>query len=108
TLLQFVRVMTERCPYDFVRVVLGSAEGDCLFVEVEDNDNLRFDLQDGIGRGQLALGLLGWELGENSFKARSLIFPWYEEDQVARQLFREICEKGVDSVQNEHARSKRS
>ena len=101
TLLQIIRLAAEDYALELTKVVLASAEGDVWFVEVIDGGSFRSQLEMAYRRGGIALGLLGWELEGERMQAKSMLFPWHQEDKKICGLFKRLCELGVDSVKTE-------
>ena len=56
-LIQLLRTLAHE--FEFVRVVMGSAEGEVRFIEVTDEAAFRLELRQAFEAGLLELGLLG-------------------------------------------------
>ena len=98
-LIQITRTLAH--DYDFVRVVLTSTQGDVpadvQFIEVSDGPEFRTELQQALGDGLTALGLLGWEYKDGALQSKGGLFPGHDES--LRELFEQVSEEGVDQVQ---------
>ena len=100
-LLQIIRVTAQNSKLDFARVVLASKAGGVWFVEVFEGPEFRAQLELACRKGYKPLGLLAWELDGKMIQAKSFLFPWHEEDEILCDLFRGLCEDGVDCVKEE-------
>jgi hypothetical protein len=100
-LFQIVQSVARTAPLEFMRVVLASADGEVEFLEVLENPAFRKELQEAYRRGLLPLGLLAWEMTAGSLQAKGTLFPWHRGDKTLEELFRRLCEDGVDHVKEE-------
>ena len=100
-LLQVIPAVAHSSYYQFVRVVLASTEGDVRFIEVSEGSEFRTQLEQVFQGGFLALGVLGWERGDEGWQAKSILFPWHEESQVLTELFERLCKEGVEQVRGD-------
>ncbi|MDA2926955.1 hypothetical protein MYX78_06940 [Acidobacteria bacterium AH-259-G07] len=98
-LIQIIRAVAQTAPYEFLRVVLASSQGEARFIEVSEDIRSRTELQYASREGLVALGLLGWELKGGMVQAKSMLFPWHRENRMLGELFDRLCEEGVDRVQ---------
>ncbi|MDA2938995.1 hypothetical protein MYX75_12130 [Acidobacteria bacterium AH-259-A15] len=55
-LIQVIRAVAQSAPYEFVRVVLASSDGDVRFIEVTEGLEFRAELEKRFHEGLLALG----------------------------------------------------
>jgi hypothetical protein len=96
-LLRVLKIVTEQTQYDFSRLVLASSEGDIQFLEVTETSKFRVELEEALGNGFLALGLLGWQMSEGTLQAHKLLFKWHTDPRL-KELFDRLCEVGAESV----------
>ena len=64
-------------------------------------DVLRAELQTAFRGDFLALGMLGWEVGEGTMQAKNLLFPWHRDNETLCELFERLCDEGAESVEQE-------
>jgi len=64
-------------------------------------DVLRAELQTAFCGDFLALGMLGWEVGEGTMQAKNLLFPWHRDNETLCELFERLCDEGAESVEQE-------
>ncbi len=91
-LLQLVRAAAAATPLEFMRLVLASSQGEVRFVEVTDKPEFRRELEAAFRENFQALGMLGWEVSEETVQAKNLLFPWHKDDETLRVLFDRLCD----------------
>jgi hypothetical protein len=96
--IQVIRTVARQVPFDCVRVVLASTEGDVRFLEVLENPVFRNELQDSLREGFLPLGMLGWEMTADTLQPKRKLFAWHRGDEALEQLFRRLSEDGFGGV----------
>ncbi len=84
-----------------MRLVLASSQGEVRFVEVTGGPEFRRELETAFREGFQALGMLGWEVNEETVQAKNVLFPWHRDDETLCQLFDRLCDEGVESVEQE-------
>ncbi len=100
-LIQIVRAAAAATPLDFMRLVLASSQGEVRFVEVTEGPEFRAELQTAFREDFQALGMLGWEVHEETVQAKNLLFPWHKDNETLSQLFDRLCDEGAESVEQE-------
>jgi len=99
-LLQLVRAAAAATPLEFMRLVMASSDN-VQFIEVTEGPELRAELQTAFRGDFLALGMLGWEVGEGTMQAKNLLFPWHRDNETLCELFERLCDEGAESVEQE-------
>ncbi len=99
-LVQIVRAIATATPLEFVRVALASSE-EVRFIEVTEGPEFRRELEAATREDFQALGMLGWELGEERVQAKRLLFPWHGDNEKLGGLFERLFDEGAESVERE-------
>ena len=99
-LLQLVRAAAAATPLEFMRLAMASSD-DVRFVEVTDGPEFRREVETAMREGLLALGMLGWELCEETVQAKNLMFPWHKDNETLYELLDRLCDEGAESVEEE-------
>ncbi len=74
------------------------------FVEVTERPEFRRELETAFREDFQALGMLGWEVNEETVQAKNVVFPWHKDDETLCELFDRLCDEGAESVEEEFER----
>ncbi len=100
--LQILTLVPDRVPCDSMQVVLFSKPtGNAQFISLDENPNLREELEKAQQSGAIPLGVLSWERYEGGLRASKFIFPWLKETLVISQIFDDLCNEAARSVEAE-------
>ena len=82
-LLQIVRAAAAATPLEFMRLGLASSD-DVRFVEVTEGPEFRRELETAFREEFQALGMLGWEVLDETVQAKNLLVPWHKDNEALR------------------------
>jgi hypothetical protein len=99
-LIQVILILVKDSGLDFIRLIAVSPNEGHDFIEV-NSETFQSDLEEMIQNQMLPLGLLGWDIRDDSVQAKSILLPWHRENHILTDVFRRLCEMGVESVEKE-------
>ena len=82
-------------------VLFSKPTGHSQFITLDENPNLREELEQAMRSGAMPLGVLSWERHEGGLRASKFIFPWLKETLVISQIFDDLCNEAARSVEAE-------
>jgi hypothetical protein len=95
-LIQSIRILCVGSGLKYIRVICASPDEKPLLLEVEADD-FRNQFEKVTSDGFLPLGLLGWKVDGQEKKAKSLLFPWHQENILLRDFFDRLCSEVTKS-----------